>query len=61
MSLAEYLKQAGLSCSAFGAKCNPPVDRTIIWRYAKRLMRPKADKVAAIERASGFRVRAEDL
>ena len=61
MLLADYLKDSGLSDAEFGSRCKPPIDRTTIWRLKIRLHNPRADKVAAIEKASHYRVRAEDL
>lgn len=61
MTLAEYLKETGLSDADFGAKCRPPISRITIWRIKKRYHNPGADKVASIEKASRYKVSAEDL
>lgn len=61
MTLAEYLKSAGLTDEQFGKLCRPPIHRTTVWLYKKRKISPRAEKVAAIEKATGFQVRAHDL
>jgi hypothetical protein len=61
VTLAEYLKESGLTAAEFGAKCSPPIHRTSIWLYKMRRRTPGAPIVASIEKASGYRVRAEDL
>lgn len=61
MTLAEYLADTGESCAAFGARCHPPINRITVWRIKLGQHNPGAEKVAAIEKASGYRVRAVDL
>lgn len=59
MTLAEYLEKNKLSDEDFAQRIG--AHRTEIWNYRTGRRMPKADKVAAIEEATGGEVRAKDF
>lgn len=59
MTLSEYLKTSGRTLTEFAKACK--MDRVTVWRAMKGRHSPRADHVDAIERASGYQVRAADL
>lgn len=59
MRLASYLKKKGLSDKAFAALTD--LHYTEVWNYRTGRRMPRADKVAAIEKATKGRVRAKDF
>lgn len=61
MTLDQYLTETGETSPAFGARCKPPIHRTEVWKIRRRERSPGAEKIAAIEIASNYRVRAADL
>lgn len=61
MTLAEYMRREKLSDAEFGQKCSPPLHRVQIWHYRTRRRSPRADKVAAIQKATGGMVTAKDM
>lgn len=61
VTLDKYLNDTGESDEEFGSRCRPKIHRTKVYLYRTRKASPRAEKVAAIEKASGYRVRAADL
>lgn len=61
MTLDAYLKKHGEADAAFGARCKPRLHRTEVWKIKKGHRKPRSDKVAAIEAATDFQVKARDL
>lgn len=59
MKLARYLKQQGLSDAEFGTRAG--LHRTEVWNYRTGRRMPRADAVAAIEKATKGDVRARDF
>jgi transcriptional regulator with XRE-family HTH domain len=59
MRLADYLKKHGLSDKDFAEKTG--LHYTEVWNYRTGRRMPRADKVAAIEKATRGAVRAGDF
>lgn len=59
MTLAQYLERHGLSDAEFARKTG--MHRTEVWNYRTGRRMPRADKAAAIEKATKGQVRARDL
>lgn len=59
MKLADYLRKHGISDKTFAEKAG--LHFTEVWNYRTERRMPRADKVAAIEKATGGEVRAKDF